>query len=132
MHVLKLFNILILKACYVVYNRYEPINPLFNLLLLIGTPLLALNLVSLGQLTFSDIFHVLATHWGLLLLCTTAYRLSPFHPLSHYPGPIAARISKFYHVFFSLRGDAHTVIRRWHDQHGDVVRIGKRSCGVFS
>lgn len=63
-------------------------------------------------------------HWVLLASITVAYRLSPLHPLARYPGPLAAKISKFYHVKIQLRGNAHIVIKEWHHKYGDVVRIG--------
>ncbi|KAI0812689.1 cytochrome P450 [Irpex lacteus] len=110
-------------ACYLVYKRYEPTSPLLNAILLIGAPF-ALVLTTQDHVAFVDILTVLFACWALIITLTLAYRLSPFHPLASFPGPALAKASKLYHVFFVLRGDAHMVIRRWHDRYGDVVRIG--------
>ncbi|KAI0093115.1 cytochrome P450 [Irpex rosettiformis] len=110
-------------ACYVIYKRYEPTDPLLNFLLLVGAPS-ALTLVVEEQATLLGVLRVLLAYWALLVLFTTAYRLSPFHPLAQFPGPTVAKVSKLYHVYMVLRGDPHIIIREWHDKYGDVVRIG--------
>ncbi|KIP08448.1 hypothetical protein PHLGIDRAFT_23489 [Phlebiopsis gigantea 11061_1 CR5-6] len=66
----------------------------------------------------------LVSHWALILVFTALYRLSPFHPLAKYPGPVLGKLSKFYLAYLAGHGDAHTVIRGLHQQYGDVVRVG--------
>lgn len=57
---------------------------------------------------------------------TILYRLSPFHPLASYPGPFAARISKFWAAYNTFtRGDMHRTLRALHEKYGEVVRVGK-------
>ncbi|KAI1776940.1 cytochrome P450 [Hypoxylon cercidicola] len=45
-----------------------------------------------------------------------------FHPLSRYPGPILAKITKIPMVLAKYRGDAHW-FRRLHEHYGDTVRV---------
>lgn len=52
------------------------------------------------------------------------YRLSPFHPLAKYPGPIACKISQLWAVLIYSRGKAHHYRKLLHDQYGPIVRIG--------
>ena len=52
------------------------------------------------------------------------YRLSPFHPLARYPGPLICKLSKFSYGFLSIGGRAHVYVKRLHEHYGDVVRIG--------
>ena len=74
-----------------------------------------------GTVLFLYIFPV---YLDLLAACTIAYRLSPFHPLARYPGPVGARISKFWMAFKCLGGHQHHYIRSLHQRYGDVVRTG--------
>ena len=55
---------------------------------------------------------------------TLMYRLSPFHPLAKYPGPVIAKTSKLWVVYLSTTGDMHRYYKSLHDRHGDVVRVG--------
>jgi tryprostatin B 6-hydroxylase len=55
------------------------------------------------------------------------YRLF-FHPLYKFPGPIGARVSKFYHSYHSLpRFDGFRWLDRMHREYGDFVRTGQLS-----
>ncbi|KAI0010710.1 cytochrome P450 [Xylariaceae sp. FL0662B] len=51
------------------------------------------------------------------------YRLL-FHPLSKYPGPLAAKLSGLYGAFYAFRTDLH--LRTWRDHltYGPIVRHG--------
>lgn len=66
-----------------------------------------------------------------LLLLWTGYRvgvafynISPFHPLSHFPGPKVAAASYFYEAYYDwwLVGRYGKVIARMHDHYGTIVR----------
>jgi hypothetical protein len=62
----------------------------------------------------------LAIGVGLLIL----YRLSPFHPLYNFPGPILLRVSEIPMLYYALKGTRHVAVKRLHDQYGRVVRTG--------
>jgi hypothetical protein len=53
------------------------------------------------------------------------YRLSPFHPLAKYPGPVIAKTSKLWAAYVCARGDLHRYYKNLHNRYGDVVRVGK-------
>ena len=55
------------------------------------------------------------------------YRLSPFHPLARYPGPLKCKVSKLWMARLSLEGHQHRYIKTLHDRYGDFVRIGPSS-----
>lgn len=46
-----------------------------------------------------------------------------FHPLRHYPGPLLARATRLYHLYYDLSGAQHLKQKEWHDQYGEVVRV---------
>lgn len=45
------------------------------------------------------------------------------HPLRHYPGPLLARATRLYHLYYDLSGVQHLKQKEWHDRYGEVVRI---------
>jgi hypothetical protein len=62
----------------------------------------------------------------LLALCSSivAYRLSPFHPLARFPGPLLARVSRFWALKQCLGRKQHVVSHELFARYGDVVRSG--------
>ncbi|EKM49557.1 uncharacterized protein PHACADRAFT_131233 [Phanerochaete carnosa HHB-10118-sp] len=65
-----------------------------------------------------------STYYTTLLSSIVIYRLSPFHPIAQYPGPLLAKVSKFYHVSKTYSGKQQQYMRQLHDRYGDIVRIG--------
>jgi tryprostatin B 6-hydroxylase len=51
------------------------------------------------------------------------YRLF-LHPLKDYPGPVLARVSKWYCFYKSSQGRSYQIQPRYHEKYGDVVRVG--------
>lgn len=45
------------------------------------------------------------------------------HPLSRYPGPKLAGVTRAYYLFFDVRGVSHWKVKEWHEKYGDVIRI---------
>lgn len=70
-------------------------------------------------------FATFTGYWALLSLFTILYRVSPFHPLAQYPGPLLNKITKFRNLQIMRRGDLHRHHRALFQQHGDIVRVGK-------
>ena len=53
------------------------------------------------------------------------YRLSPWHPLASYPGPVLARVTSLWLTYSSLWGERHRIIDNLHNRYGEFVRIGE-------
>lgn len=66
----------------------------------------------------------------LYLLLRSLYRISPFHPLSHIPGPILPRISSLWLVYHAWIGDECTVTHKLHQKYGSIVRTGPNSVDI--
>lgn len=49
------------------------------------------------------------------------------HPLSRYPGPKLAAITPLVHLLWDVQGKQHSIIKKLHDEYGDVVRIAPNS-----
>ena len=113
------------QLAYLIFKHFEPKEPSVHVALVFGVP--ALLSIALYQLTSSFLYAVLASHgayWALLLLFPLLYRLSPFHPLADYPGPIGAKISKIYGAALMAQGRIYLYYRDLHNQYGDIVRVG--------
>ncbi|KAH7304788.1 cytochrome P450 [Stachybotrys elegans] len=57
------------------------------------------------------------------LFIRTFYRLF-VHPLSKYPGPLAAKLSGLFGVFYAYKTNLHVRTLEDHDKYGSVVRHG--------
>jgi hypothetical protein len=66
----------------------------------------------------------LPAYWAALSGSVVSYRLSPFHPLARYPGPLLARVSRFWAMRVMLSGVQHKVSHDLFERYGDVVRTG--------
>lgn len=59
-----------------------------------------------------------------LITSIVIYRLSPWHPLARYPGPLLCRISKLYWAILTQNGRQYEMLGELHKKYGDIVRIG--------
>lgn len=59
------------------------------------------------------------------LLATVTYRLSPWHPLAKFPGPLLWRVSSLWLTYISFNGRRHLILHRLHAQYGAFLRIGE-------
>jgi hypothetical protein len=134
-HVLMLFEFhpptITPQACHYVFNRFEPHNPIYHFCLLVIAPL-TLSPLLIGH--FPNIViaaaATTATYLSTLLLSIAAYRLSPFHPLARYPGPLGCKLSKLWMACICVTGKQHLYYKSLHDRYGDVVRIGPNELSV--
>ena len=112
------------KLVHVIFNRYEPQMTGIHALLLVGVPA-ALSLLSLGHSSVTRAFTLtFFEYWSTLLFSVAVYRLSPWHPLSRYPGPIMLRLSKLSMAWISRGGKRHVYTQDLHRRYGDIVRVG--------
>lgn len=117
-----------LQAVHAVYKKAEPdARKLFlHLVCLVLIPIMpgfyilshSFNHILIALAFSFTIFHV------TLLSSIVAYRLSPWHPLARYPGPIIARISMIWTAYTIWTGKVHIYRKKLHDEYGPYVRIG--------
>ncbi|KAL1709433.1 cytochrome P450 [Schizophyllum commune] len=122
-----------LVSHYAVFKRYEPDALQFLVLVAAGNVGLISNLLAFGDgwllaLRHSSAINVL--YFALLAASIGAYRLSPFHPLSRYPGPPLAKLTKWYIAYFIAKGERHLQLKQLHEKYGRWVRIGPNELSV--
>ena len=111
---------------HLLFRRFEPRSAPLRVTLLVVIPALLSLPVSHSSLWpyYTTLPLAFIAYGGGLVFFTLAYRLSPFHPLAKYPGPIIAKSSKWWAAYISFRGDLHRYYKHLHDRYGDIVRIG--------
>ncbi|KAH9940216.1 high nitrogen upregulated cytochrome P450 monooxygenase 2 [Epithele typhae] len=117
-----------------VLRRYEPRTPLHHASCLLLAPTTISVAIILNPQCTRTLVHtfllVFPLYISTLVVSIVIYRLSPFHPLARYPGPIPARVSMFWMAVVSTSGDQHKYIKSLHDRYGDVVRTGPNELSV--
>lgn len=115
------------QVVYLVYKRFEihPSSPLTTMLLLLVVP----SVSSAFLLRFYSVVLALVSGFSIfyatLLASIAVYRVSPWHPLAKYPGPLLAKVSQFWLTYEAAKGTWHLTLKDLHDQYGAYVRVGK-------
>ena len=68
---------------------------------------------------------LIALSYGASLFTSIAIYRVFFHKLRNFPGPLGARVSKFWHVGKLLRQPNFELLDDLHQQYGDFVRTGE-------
>ncbi|KAF7315570.1 hypothetical protein MIND_00072300 [Mycena indigotica] len=113
------------------FKRHEPDNAHTTLLFLITQPFALTCLVS-GSLSVANVLLTAATFIGTLSISIVAYRLSPWHPLAHIPGPTLAKVSKWWGVKLAISGNRARFLKEQHDRYGNVIRIGPNEVSIVN
>ncbi|KAJ6630962.1 cytochrome P450 [Mycena sp. CBHHK59/15] len=112
-------------GCHLIFNRFEPKSlPTLATLLVLPPLVLSPLLDPHAQAKLTAISISLLTYIATLAVSVVIYRLSPFHPLASYPGPILCKISKLRWAWIAMGGKQHLYYQELHRKYGSVVRIG--------
>lgn len=113
------------QLVHTIFKRWEPSNIVLIFSLLLFPPLPLAQLLRPHEATT---LHAIIASWcvfiSTLSVSIVAYRLSPFHPLARYPGPLACKISKWWMVWQTKNGRQHKWHQEMHNKYGDAVRTG--------
>ncbi|KAF7312845.1 hypothetical protein MKEN_00968500 [Mycena kentingensis (nom. inval.)] len=121
-------------ANHAYFHRFEPKSAHRPFVALAVQPMALLFILSRANDIPIRVFDVLAATTVFLASLSgsiVVYRLSPWHPLAHIPGPVLARISKWWAVPLLLSGNQARVVKALHDQYGDFVRTGPNEVSII-
>ncbi|KAF7315571.1 hypothetical protein MIND_00072400 [Mycena indigotica] len=118
-------------ANHAYFKHHEANNAHTPLFFLIAQPVVLTYLIY-GSLSFSSVLLITITFIGTLSTSIIAYRLSPWHPLAHIPGPTLAKVSKWWGVKLALSGNRARFLKEQHDRYGDVVRMGPNEVSIVN
>ncbi|KAJ7653210.1 cytochrome P450 [Mycena polygramma] len=125
-------TILASLASYWFFKKYEPTDVPRIVGILAVPPLIVAFLPPEGPSTvIGSLLRSYSLFYSFLLSLILAYRVSPIHPLSKYPGPALCKISKLWLTFIAYRGKLHLYVKSLHDKYGDVVRIGPNELSII-
>ncbi|KAF8519619.1 cytochrome P450 [Hysterangium stoloniferum] len=111
--------------CHGIFSRIEP-RRVFVILGLLTLPpcLIPLCLYPWYDIPLKAFITSIVIYLGSLSLSTVVYRLSPFHPLAHIPGPLICRITRLWAVYIAYTGNQQIYYKYLHDKYGTHVRAG--------
>lgn len=122
-----LLTLLFWQAVHLVFNRYEPRHGGVLLFLTAGIPCLISAILFIYGGVHPTFFAFFKTVWIFLTsltLSVVAYRVSPFHPLAQYPGPVFLRISRLFALYIMLSGKQQLYYHELHRVYGPYLRTG--------
>jgi hypothetical protein len=90
---------------------------------LLGPPLVLSYALS-SSFSVLLFFRTLALYLLALGTSIAIYRISPFHPLAKYPGPVLAKVSRLWAMYHVRGGQQHLVSQDLFAKYGELVRTG--------
>ena len=108
-----------------IFKRWEPQRVPSHIALLLVVPGILSTLLLDHVPTVMAVVSTFLGFYATILTSMVSYRLSPWHPLAKYPGPILCKLSKFWIAHIARQGKQHLYMQNLHETYGDVVRIGK-------
>lgn len=118
--------VIVTQLAHLIFKHTEPSSVLviFSLLqlpsLFLGTLLIPYTSPVLLAFLASYCLYI-----GTLVTSIVVYRISPFHPLAGYPGPLLCKVSKIWFVWNVRDGSQHHFFKHLHEKYGDAVRVGE-------
>ncbi|KAF8068996.1 cytochrome P450 [Lyophyllum atratum] len=120
-------------SSHVVFKRVEPrVLPFLGMVSAIYAAVFSYVYSDTGRLSYSSLVSTVTVNAFILGLSASiaVYRLSPWHPLSRYPGPTLGKLSKWYMSLWVAKGNRHLKIQELHHIYGPWIRIGPNELSV--
>ncbi|THV07239.1 cytochrome P450 [Dendrothele bispora CBS 962.96] len=118
---------------YFIFKKSETHSPLYLAILLVAVPCaLSLSVARHFSCFVYSLSFTFFVYLFTLVACICLYRLSPWHPLATYPGPLLCKLSKLWLGYVSQQGRLHIYVWRLHQKYGDIVRIGPNELSIRS
>lgn len=118
-----IFNVVFLQLTHLTFRSYEPEDITHAFLIALPGALGSLYFVTPFTLWTTSI--AVGTYLAVLCVSVIAYRLSPFHPLARYPGPLLNKVTQLAPMWTVFTGRQHLVNHALHAKYGPIVRVGK-------
>ena len=119
--------VIVLSAiiAHVIFSRVEPRGAAVIGILILGIPaMLSIALRASFVSLFSSVAFTFPNYLLALLTSVCIYRLSPFHPLARFPGPVLFRLSRIPAWIIARSGGQHRYYLALHQRYGPCVRTG--------
>ncbi|KAK7690454.1 hypothetical protein QCA50_005552 [Cerrena zonata] len=114
-----------------IFKRWEQTDILSLAALLLFLPSALSTLFWNNHTATQSLLIAFTVYYIVLATSIVLYRLSPFHPLAKYPGPLPGKISAFHLMWVSFKGRRHLYLQSLHEEYGDIVRIGPNEVSLL-
>ena len=117
---------MVLQLVHLIFKQTETRRLFWLFILLFAIPgcMTLLYLPHTGSRVLAAV-KVFGLFWSTLTTSILVYRISPWHPLAKYPGPLLCKLTKFYFAYWALDGKQYLYYFELHRKYGDVVRVGQ-------
>ncbi|KAF9465832.1 cytochrome P450 [Collybia nuda] len=112
------------------FRKFEPQNPIALIAILVSEPILYIVVQNPTTLNAFDVFYIYTAFLLSVGLSIVLYRLSPFHPLAGFPGPVMNKITQFRSIWIQWEGHQYLINKRLHEKYGAFVRVGPNELSV--
>ncbi|KAI5120324.1 hypothetical protein M0805_000384 [Coniferiporia weirii] len=111
---------------HAIYKKYEisPSRTFATFVLLVANPVLSSAFLHIHSPSGVAVCVGASVFYVALLSSIATYRVSPWHPLAKYPGPLIAKLTQFWLVYAAMGGKYHLKLKALHDKYGPYVRVG--------
>lgn len=114
------------QLVHLIFKQTETRRPFWLFILLLAIPAcLTFLYLPHASSTILAAVKVFSLFWSTLVTSILVYRVSPWHPLAKYPGPLLCKLTKFHVACICLGGKQYLYYSELHHKYGDVVRIGQ-------
>ncbi|KAK7022167.1 cytochrome P450 [Favolaschia claudopus] len=111
------------------FHTYEPSSANISFLILAIEPTALLRLIG-GPFSLTRLLGSYCAFLISLSLSIVVYRISPFHPLAQYPGPVMGKATRFWGLWKAYQGYKYLYRKQLHDIYGPYVRIGPNEISI--
>ncbi|KAK6978122.1 cytochrome P450 [Favolaschia claudopus] len=113
------------------FNQHEPQSAILPfVLLVIEPPVLLVVFDTPSSFSGARLLYTYAIFLSSLSLSMILYRISPFHPLAEYPGPLISKATRLWDLWKAYGGRKYLYHRRLHEKYGPYVRTGPNEISV--
>ncbi|KAH9849213.1 high nitrogen upregulated cytochrome P450 monooxygenase 2 [Lenzites betulinus] len=113
-----------------IFKRFEPQHVASHAALILAVPIILGVLLLPHFPVIKALLVSILTYWFTLGSSVGLYRVSPWHPLARFPGPLALRLTKLSLASISRGGRRNVYTQQLHQRYGDIVRIGPNEVSI--
>ncbi|KLO18216.1 high nitrogen upregulated cytochrome P450 monooxygenase 1 [Schizopora paradoxa] len=116
-----------------IFKRFAVLDFGLAVILLVGLPgvfLAGASKLGVLELGLRVVFECYIQYYSFLALSIISYRLSPFHRLHSFPGPLICRVTNLWIAYIAFTGRHHQYLSELHRKYGDFVRVGPEELSI--
>ena len=132
-HMLTVLRIGLSQIVHLIFKRTETRHPFWVFVLLFAIPacLTLLYMPHAQRSTILATVKVFTLFWSTLTTSILVYRVSPWHPLAKYPGPLICKLTKFHLALFAVGGSSISTTLNCTGNTATLFELVSRACFIY-